>query len=172
MFISAQNAHWLKQLWITLIFTLNWDASLWDLHQDEPHKLLFPYKNLEPSKPLLSRPIIMRMHPREPISVLSWYSRNLIISLSKLIFKLEQRKHIKNFKNIQICAIFELFQIFGMYFSSHIPPIRLHGSTVSEKTLKFISFSSKNIGDQKSCQKISIDKFFLFFFVSRMKNLY
>ena len=71
--------------------------------------------------------------------------------------------HIKNFKIIQKIfkiAHFELFQIFGL-FLFHIPPIRLHStSKVSEKTLKLISVSSKIIGDQKSCQKISSEKFF------------
>ena len=81
--------------------------------------------------------------------------------------------HIKNFKIIQKIfkiAIFELFQLFGI-FLFHLSPIRLHStSKVSENTLMFISVSSKIIGDQKSCQKISSENFFwslLIFFVSR-----
>ena len=58
-------------------------------------------------------------------------------------------------KKILNCAIFEIFQIFGIYFSFHLPPIRLHStSKVSEKTLKFISVSSKNVANKIAAKKL------------------
>ena len=78
--------------------------------------------------------------------------------------KLEIKKISKIFK----IALFRLFQnvAFIFRFIYHQYGSKAHLG-FQKKTLKFISVSSKNIGDEKSCQKIAAKKIIwslLFFF--------
>ena len=127
--------------------------------------LSLPTKFWKISKPLISRPITMRMHPGERISVLSWYSRSLIISLSKAKIQIRTGNAYKKMSKISNMHNFWIISIFGHLFLFHTPSIWIHStSKISEKTLNFIRVSSKNFGDQKSAKKINSEKSFDYYY--------
>ena len=120
-FISAQNAHWLKTALKYTYFhaKLSCQYMRFAPRWATQAALSLPIKFWKTSKPLFSRPTTMRMHPGERISVLPWYSGNLMISLTKANNQIRTAKlDIKEFQKFSILRYFDYFKMLHLFFVS------------------------------------------------------
>ena len=120
-FISAQNAHWLKTALKYTYFhaKLSCQYMRFAPRWATQAALSLPIKFWKTSKPLFSRPTTMRMHPGERISVLPWYSGNLLISLTKANNQIRTEKlEIKKFQKFSKLRYFDYFKMLHLFFVS------------------------------------------------------
>ena len=93
------------------------------------------------------------------INFRSWcdFEGTWLLHYQSLIFKFENGMHTKNFKNNQNFKIFwNSYNFCKFILVFFIPSLLIH-STLTETRLS--EFHQKNIGDQKSCEKISSELF-------------
>ena len=99
-FISAQNAHWLKTALKYTYFhaKLSCQYMRFAPRWATQAALSLPIKFWKTSKPPFSRSTTMRTHPGERISVLPWYSGNLMISITKAYIQIRTENAYKKFQ--------------------------------------------------------------------------